>query len=288
MRVTQQVINYPNVFEQWRLKPSGRERRDMKTKNRSKHVNKWMIVIKAMAVAAVLAGVKLGLHALNLEFIRIDALISALISGVIFTMAILLTGVMADFKESEKIPGELAATIKALHKDFELLEFTAKEETGRALSHLNSLIRVIINQFESNKWKQTEIGEIIEKIDKDINLMAAKNMAPPYIIKMRNELNNIERISNRIDTIEETNFLPAAYALSQVAVLFVFLILLFSLVDPYLIGMVIIFTVTFLITGILLLIKDMDNPFETGGAGSADVDLSHIYKLDKYLKSHEE
>ena len=57
---------------------------------------------------------------------------------------------------------------------------------------------------------------------------------------------------------------------------------------PYVIGMAIIFTVTFLITGILVLIKDMDNPFETGGAGSADVDLSHIYKLDKYLKSHDE
>ena len=62
-------------------------------------------------------------------------------------------------------------------------------------------------------------------------------MAPPYIIKMRNELHNIEKISNRIDTIEETNFLPAAYALSQVAVLFVMLILLFSIVDPYVIGM---------------------------------------------------
>ncbi len=147
---------------------------------------------------------------------------------------------------------------------------------------------MIINQFESNKWKQTEIGEIIEKIDDDIKAMAAKNMAPPYVIKMRNELNNIEKISNRIDTIEETNFLPAAYALSQVAVLLVLLILLFSMVDPYLIGMVIIFTVTFLITGILVLIKDMDNPFETGGTGSADVDLSHIYKLDKYLKSHDE
>ena len=251
-------------------------------------MNKWMIVIKAMAVAVIVAGVKFGLHALNLEFIRIDSLISALISGVIFTIAILFAGVMTDFKESEKIPGELAASIKALHKDFELLEFTAKKETDSALSHLNSLIGVIINQFESNKWKQSEIGEIIEKIDDDIKVMAAKNMAPPYVIKMRNELNNIEKISNRIDTIEETNFLPAAYALSQVAVLFVMLILLFSIVDPYVIGMVIIFTVTFLITGILVLIKDMDNPFETGGTGSADVDLSHIYKLDKYLKSHDE
>jgi len=251
-------------------------------------VNKWMIVIKAMVVAVIVAGVKFGLHALNLEFIRIDSLISALISGVIFTIAILLAGVMTDFKESEKIPGELAASIKTLHKDFELLEFTAKKETDSALMHLNSLISVIIKQFESNKWKQSEIGEIIEKIDDDIKLMAAMNMPPPYVIKMRNELHNIEKISNRIDTIEETDFLPAAYALSQVAVLLVMLILLFSILDPYVIGMAIIFTVTFLITGILVLIKDMDNPFETGGTGSADVDLSHIYKLDKYLKSHDE
>jgi len=260
----------------------------MKTKNRRKYVNKWMIDIKATVVAVVLAGVKFGIHALNLEFMRLDSLISALISGVIFTIAILLAGVMTDFKESEKIPGELAATIKALHKDFELLEFTAKKETDNALLHLNSLISVIINQFESNKWKQTEIAEIIEKIDDDINAMAAKNMAPPYVIKMRNELNNIEKISNRIDTIEETNFLPAAYTLSQVAVSLVVFILLFSMIDPYVIGMVIVFTVTFLITGILVLIKDMDNPFETGGTGSADVDLSHIYKLDRYLKSHDE
>ena len=251
-------------------------------------MNKWMIVIKAMAVAAVLAGAKFGLHALNLEFIRIDPIISALISGVIFTMAILLTGVMADFKESEKIPGELAASLKALHKDFELLEFKAKKEIDSALTHINSLIRMIIKQFESNKWKQSEIGEIIDKIDDDIKEMAAKDLAPPYVIKMRNELNNIEKISNRIDTIEETNFLPSAYALSQMAVLLVMVILLFSIVDPYVIGMFIIFTVTFLITGILVLIKDMDNPFETGGTGSADVDLSHIYKLDKYLKSHDE
>ena len=125
-----------------------------------------------------------------------------------------------------------------------------------------------------NKWKQSDIAVIIEKIDNDISMMAAKNMAPPYVIKMRNELNNIEKMSNRIDTIEETRFLPSAYALSQIAVTLVMLILLFSVLDPYVIGMCIIFTVAFLIMGILVLIKDMDNPFETGGRGSADVDLS--------------
>jgi predicted membrane chloride channel (bestrophin family) len=251
-------------------------------------MNRWMIVIKAMAAAALLSAVKLSLHFFNLEFIQINSVISSLISGVIFTMAILLSGVMTDFKESEKIPGELAASIKSLHKDLELLEPMSEKEAGAALVHLKSLIGVIINQFESNKWKQSEIGETIERIDAEIRHMAVKNMAPAYIVKMRNELNNLERLSNRVDTIEETDFLPAAYKLSQTAIALVVIILLFSIVDPYFIGMFIVFAVAFLVFGILMLIKDMDNPFETGGTGSADVDLSHVYKLEKYLKNHDE
>jgi hypothetical protein len=259
----------------------------MKTIIRRIRVNKWMVVIKAMIIAGVLSLIKFGLHFLNLEFVEINSIISALISGVIFTMAVLLTGVMADFKESEKIPGELSASIKGLHKDFELTEHLAKKETGEALLHLESLICIIIKQFEANTWKQSVITDEIEKVDKAIIAMALKNVTPNYLIKMRTELNSIERISNLIDTIEETNFLPAAYCLAQTAIAFVVLVLLFSIVDPYFIGMFILFTVSFLIFGILFLIKDMDNPFETGGHGSADVDLSHIYKLEKYLKNHD-
>lgn len=55
-------------------------------------MNKWMIVVKATVVAVILAGAKFGIHTLNLEFMRLDSLISALISGVIFTIAILLAG----------------------------------------------------------------------------------------------------------------------------------------------------------------------------------------------------
>lgn len=250
-------------------------------------MNKWMIVIKAMAIAGVLSLIKLGIHFVNLEFVEINSIISALISGVIFTMAVLLSGVMSDFKESEKIPGELAASIKSLHKDFELVENLAKKEAGEAQSHLDGLIRIIISQFEANTWKQSAITAVIEKLDKAIVTMAVNNVAPNYLIKMRTELNAIERISNRIDTIEETKFLPAAYCLAQTAITFVVLVLLFSIVDPYFIGMFILFTVSFLIFGILFLIKDMDNPFETGGHGSADVDLSHIYKLEQYFKNHD-
>lgn len=38
-----------------------------------------------------------------------------------------------------------------------------------------------------------------------------------------------------------------------------------------------------MLLSILALIKDMDNPFEVGKNSYADVDLSHLRKLEKYL-----
>jgi hypothetical protein len=195
---------------------------------------------------------------------------------------------MADFKESEKIPSELAASIKAIHKDIELIDTAYQKEAKAVHQQLKSLVDVVIHQFEKNQWKQTDLIEITEKIDGEVRAMAINNLAPAYAVKMRNELNNIEKLSNRVDTIEETSFLPAAAAITETAVLLAILLMLFALVDPYLIGMSMFFTVTFLIVAILLLIRDMDNPFETGGKGSAEVDLSHIYKLRNYIDKHDD
>lgn len=251
-------------------------------------MNKWMIVLKASGAAFMLSAVKYVLHYYGLEFIQVNSLISPLISGVIFTLAVLLGGVMTDFKESEKIPGELSASIKALIKDFEAVKPLAGKKAGEALEHASELVSAIIGQFEANEWKQTKISAVVEKIDACVAAMAAGNLAPAYVIKMRNELNSIERLSNRVDTIAETSFLPAAYVLSQTAIALVTAVLLFTAVDPYLIGLCIIFAVSFLVFGILLLIRDMDNPFEYGGKGSADVDLSHIYKLEKFVNNKKE
>ena len=48
---------------------------------------------------------------------ELNALFSSLVAGTIFLIGFLISGVLSDYKESEKIPSELSASIKTLFDD---------------------------------------------------------------------------------------------------------------------------------------------------------------------------
>jgi hypothetical protein len=63
----------------------------------------------------------------------------------------------------------------------------------------------------------------------------------------------------------------------------VILLLLFIKIDPYLEGTIIFAVVSSMLIGLVLLIRDMDNPFEIGVSTYADVDLETLDYLDTYF-----
>jgi hypothetical protein len=74
-------------------------------------MKKFWVIWKTVAIVMALLIVKLAVDYYKIDVIIPSPVITALVAGVIFTMADIFTGVLADYKESEKIPGELAATI---------------------------------------------------------------------------------------------------------------------------------------------------------------------------------
>ncbi len=80
----------------------------------------------------------------NLDVATASPLITALVGGVIFTIAIIFTGTLTDYKESEKIPGELAASLKALYKDSTILGVDEKIAEEMRL-HVRDFLKVIIS-----------------------------------------------------------------------------------------------------------------------------------------------
>lgn len=241
---------------------------------------KWGIIIKALIFVLPLVGLKAVFHLLNLEIIAVGPVITALVAGVFFVIAIILSGVLADFKESEKMPGELTASIEALYKDTMLVG--TEEATAGMLGHVRDLIHTIILNFKrKGSWKLTEVNGVIDQIDEDIRSFAEKGVAMALILKLRNELGNIKRISNRVEVIKEVPFLPAGHAIAEFASGSALLVMLLLKIDPYYEGLLLIGVISLILTSVVLLIRDMDNPFE----GYATVDLRQLYKLDKYLDS---
>ena len=247
-------------------------------------MKKFWVILKAVAIVVALLAVKSVIDYYTLDVIVPSPVITALVAGVIFTMAAIFTGVLADYKESEKIPGELAATIRNLYKDIRVATVIHKDLTRDMHEHIRELLTVMNANFRCNEWKLREINPAIDQIDDDIEHLAADGIAPAFITKIRSEMSNLEKLSYRIDTIMETSFLPSAYIIAIIANASVILTLMFTKMDPYYEALTLFSSIAFVLVGILLLINDMDNPFEWGGKSSADIDLSILFKLEEQLR----
>ena len=248
---------------------------------------KWGLAFKVLGFVSILIIVKRVVDVLNLEVATGEwpRAVTALVGGVVFTIAIIFSGTLTDYKESEKIPGELAAAIKALNEDSRVIYLNDRKITDDLRVHIRELLHTINANFRNNVWEIGEINAAMDAINEDIRRLAEKGAAPQFIVKLRSELINVDKISNRIKTVTETTFIPAAYGFAELAVGAVLLLLLFIKIEPYYVGLALIGATSFLLIGIIMLIKDMDNPFEVGRNTYADVDLSLLWKLEEDLNN---
>jgi hypothetical protein len=246
-------------------------------------MRKWGLILKALSITAVLLIVRLAIDYLRLDILSVTNLITAFVGGAMFTIAIILTGTLTDYKESERIPSDLVTSVSALYDDSDLIRGANAEIAGELRNHVRELLGAINKNFFENIWQVGEIRAVILTINEDIYRLADRTVAPQFLVKLRTELTNIDRISNRIYAIKHVSFIPAAYAIAELAAAGVILILFFVKLDPYYEGLVIFAVLTSLLISLLLLIKDMDDPFEVGKKAYADVDLSLLFDLEKEL-----
>lgn len=244
-------------------------------------MTKWGLIIKAAGITAVLLVVRVIFDYLNFDVLTLTTLITAFIGGAIFTIAIVFAGVLTDFKESERIPGEIATSIRTMYSDLTLIHVPDKEIVPRMQGTVCRLLGTINTNFRTNAWNMKEMDRVIDSFVGDISRLVDLNVPPQYTVKLKNEIGNIDRISHRIRTIEETSFIPAAYAISELAAAGVIGLLFFVKLDPLYEGLALFTVLSMLLIALLLLMKDMDNPFEVGKKSYADIDLFLLWDLEK-------
>jgi hypothetical protein len=247
-------------------------------------MTKYGLISKAFAITISLLIIRLAFDYLNYDILAVTNLITAFIGGAIFTIAIIYTGTLTDYKESEKIPGEIVTSIRAFYSDLALIRVPDETLVAGLQDKTLVLLRCINTNFRSNIWNLDEMDSTFDTINADISRLVDLNVPPNYIIKLKTEITNIDRISHRIKTISETSFIPAAYAIAEIAAAGVILILFFVKLDPFYEGLILFTVLCMLMIALLLLIKDMDNPFEVGQKTFADVDLFLLWDLEKKLE----
>ena len=109
---------------------------------------------------------------------------------------------------------------------------------------------------------------------------------PGYISRIKGEQNAVRRMIMRINAIRGTSFVAAGFTVAALTSLLLITLLLFIDVAPVVTDTILICILTFLLVYVLLLVRDLDNPFEYAVGeigGSAEASLEPLVGLQGRL-----
>ena len=255
-------------------------------KSSKKIWQKWSIAVKIMPLVFVVALLKFISHKYGLEVMELNALFTSLVAGTIFLIGFLISGVLSDYKESEKIPSELSAILKTLFDDaYTIYKSKNSDSAIQFIEFQKSFIDSLMDWFYK-KERTTAILKKISMMNDFFIELDKEGVQANYIIKMKNEQNSLRKMILRIHTIRDTGFIGSAYAIVEAMGFLTALGLIIIKIEPFYASLFFTLLVTFLISYMVFLIKDLDNPFEYSAKGESgtEIPLRPIHDLKSELK----
>lgn len=239
-------------------------------RNRSAWRRRLLMLIKVSTLVLAIGLVKLVAHQLGWEWMRPNPLVTSLVASTVFLMGFLLNGVLGDFKESEKLPGEIATSLETL--GLEIQAIPSHNPVAQVGNHLwavaelgDSILEWLLNRIPTaellRRYQQTH-GQVVQA--------SVKLGIPPLQARLMAETAQILKLINRVEAIRETSFITLVYWLATAGIVLLSGSLVFTVTDVLQESIFFIIVITFLLIFLLRLIADIDNPFGHADATSAE------------------
>jgi hypothetical protein len=222
---------------------------------------KWTLSLKVLPWAVGAVVLKYALHRLGWEVISLNPLFSGLLAASVFLLGFLISGVLSDYKESERIPGELAVSVEALFDEAAITWKNKGPAEGRKfIELLLEINRGLLDWFYGR-----------EPYDRLMDRLSAMNghflafetvTAANFVARMKQEQTALRRLITRVHVIKETSFVTSGYVIAEAISSLLILGFLLARIDPFYESLFFIALITFLFRYMLALIKDLDDPFE--------------------------
>jgi len=253
--------------------------------------SKYFLFLSVLPIVILFGGFKVGAHLLNLEVIPKDlsSFFPNILTGIIFILGFLLAGVVTDYKESEKIPNEIAASLYAIWQEADYLRVVSNSKSAEALMNK---IKTFVPTLKHDYFmlKNDQLLKLMDSFSTDIIEIGKEGAAPNYVLRMKAEVAALKKTINRITVIKNTDFVPSVFiCIKVIAVVFLTVYCLLN-VDPWWGGLILVSIFSFVIFSILFLIKDMEDPFEYDGSNevkSGEISLLVLDNLQKEFEAKE-
>jgi len=237
------------------------------------------LLLRVSVAVAVVVAAKLVAHLAGWEAISLNPLFSGVIAANVFLMGFLLSGVLSDYKESERMPGELAASLENLYEEMRAIAIAKPEaDVAASLARVAGVSRDLLDWFHKRIGTPEMLGRLNSLTP---HLAAIEKWAQAALVgRLKQEQANIRRLVVRIDTIRETSFISSGYLIADAMTLLLCFGLVLIKYDPFYESVFFAAVITFLLVFLRTLIRDLDNPFGYYESSSGeDVSLAPIEQL---------
>lgn len=241
------------------------------------------LLVRTAPLVLILGATKLLVDRLGWEFIEATPLHTSIVAGAIFIIGLMLSGIMSDYKESERLPTDTAAAIetiyrdgayvKELYPDFDLAGLT--ERLARIPHHMRADLL--------GGGKGTV--EAAEDLTASFLEMDRLGVPPNYITRLKQEQALVVRNLMRAAYIQRISFLPSAYTLVEIMLALLITLLMFTRVSTRMTDAILLGFISLIFLYILGLLRVLDSPFRASGAGPDDVSLFQIDDIRETMLS---
>jgi hypothetical protein len=245
--------------------------------------NRFKLALRVVPIVIAVVLLKFLVHDNDMEILTLNSLFTAIISANIFLIGFLLSGVMSDYKESEKIPSDIASSIETMADEGKILTNKDKVMGNAFVGYCSKLLIDIMEWFE-NKKRTGAVMEDLEKMNDHLIAME-KHVLPNYVVRLKTEQHNIRRLINRAHTIKDTDFIGTGYTIAEIITFIMVIGFIFMKMEPFYESLFFVFFVSFMLIYMIMFIKDLDNPFGYGKNGAVEeVSLKPFRQAAKRLE----
>ncbi len=223
---------------------------------------KWRLLGRTAPYAAAILALKLALF-YGLDFpgwIKLAEIRIIFTSG-IFLTGFMLAGTLADYKESERIPGRIASLLEGLEEMSLTLAMQAKIDPHLIRTKILAVGRAI-NDWFHRRIDDDSMHASISEYDETIKELLKNGGAPPIIGRAHQYLFDLRSVLTRTHVISRTGFLATGYALLELILIAITALLLLTTFESEVSMYFIVFFVALLYIYMYRLIWDIDDPFE--------------------------
>jgi hypothetical protein len=217
-----------------------------------------------------LCGIKVIVYFFNLEVWNLSGLFASILASVVFLVSFLLSGVLTDFKESEKIPGMISAALETLSLEIQAVPaYNPKATINGSLESVFDL-GLTMREWLLEKVSTSDVYVSHRRAHAEVVFAATFLSSSTLQGRLMGEMSTLLLLTNRIKVIRETSFVPLVYWMADLAAFLLCVGLVLARTSALVESLFVLFVIAFLLNFLLRVISDIDNPFSWSDQNSAE------------------